>query len=357
MIFKYLTFLKNCWNDSLQKIRHFLLRILYLTFKSQKKTNPYPKQVKKILLIRRNRLGDAINLLPIIHAIKKNYPNVEINVLANQYNSQIFEYCSAISHIHILNEKIWLGQNFLFLNPIIKKLKKENFDLVIAFGGYTSRLAKITYFLKSKYSVGMGSNKFLFDLFYDKAVIQNKTKFKSQIEEMSTLIKAARLNIPKNLPYTNLELLNRPNQKWLAICPDVKREESQYPINFYGEIIKKVLNENKFTRVSFFLADIRSPYTKLKDYGAEYIQTNNLSELITTLSKYGSVLTAEGGSAHIAGALGLSVFIISGTKNQRYWKPHAKNIKTFTNTDSVARIKPGSIIKGINTLTHNRAAI
>ena len=174
---------------------------------------------------------------------------------------------------------------------------------------------------------------------------------------MSILIKAARLTIPKNLPYTNFELLNRPNRKWLAICPDVKREESQYPINFYGEIIKKVLNENKFTRVSFFLADIRSPYTKLKDYGAEYIQTNNLSELITTLSKYGSVLTAEGGSAHIAGALGLSVFIISGTKNQRYWKPHAKNIKTFTNTDSVARIKPGSIIKGINTLTHNRAAI
>ena len=231
-----------------------------------------------------------------------------------------------------------------------EKLKKENFDLVIAFGGYTSRLAKITYFLKSKYSVGMGSNKFLFDLFYDKAVIQNKTKFKSQIEEMSTLIKAARLNIPKNLPYTNFELLNRPNRKWLAICPDVKREESQYPINFYGEIIKKVLNENKFTRVSFFLADRRSPYTKLRDYGAKYIQTNNLRELITTLSKYGSVLTAEGGSAHIAGALGLSVFIISGTKNQSYWKPHAKKIKTFISPNSVNTINPNLILKAIYSL-------
>jgi ADP-heptose:LPS heptosyltransferase len=203
----------------------------------------------------------------------------------------------------------------------------------------------------------MGSNKFLFDLFYDKAVIQNKTKFKSQIEEMSTLIKSARLNIPKNLPYTNLELLNRPNQKWLAICPDVQREESQYPVNFYGEIIKKVLNENKFTKVSFFIADRGSPYKKLRDYGAEYVKTNNLREFITTLSKYGSVLTAEGGSAHIAGALGLSVFIISGTKNQKYWKPHAKNIKTFTNTDSVARIKPESIISCINTLTYDHSAI
>ena len=93
MIFKYLTYLKNFWNDSLQKIRHFLLKILYLTFKSQKKTNPYPKQVKKILLIRRNRLGDAINLLPIINAIKKNYPDIKINILSiDDQNHHDMEY-------------------------------------------------------------------------------------------------------------------------------------------------------------------------------------------------------------------------------------------------------------------------
>ena len=83
--------LKNLCNDSLQRLRHFLLALIYLALKSQKKTNPYPKYVKKILLIRRNRLGDAINLLPIIHAIKKNYPDIEINILANKYNAQIFE--------------------------------------------------------------------------------------------------------------------------------------------------------------------------------------------------------------------------------------------------------------------------
>jgi ADP-heptose:LPS heptosyltransferase len=348
MTIKHLILLKNLWNDSLQKIRHFFLKLIYLIFKSQKKTNPYPKKIRKILLIRRNRLGDAINLLPIIYSIKKNYPHIEINVLANKYNAEIFEYCTAITHIHILNESSWLGQNFLFLNPMIKHLKKENFDLVIALGGYTSRLAKITYFLKAKYSIGMGSDKFFFDLIYDKAVIADKSKFKSQIEEMTVLIKAARLSIPKKLPFTNLGLLNRPNKEWLAICPDVKRKESQYPIHLYGEIIKKILKDKKFKKIGLFTSDSKSPYMVLTSYGVEHIKTDCLKEFIGELSKYQYVLTAEGGSAHISGALGLSVYIISGTKNQNYWKPHAKNIKTFLNTRFVGDIKPQSIINAIN---------
>jgi ADP-heptose:LPS heptosyltransferase len=355
MILKCLILLKNLWNNSLQRLRHFLLALIYLALKSQKKTNPYPKYVKKILLIRRNRLGDAINLIPIIQEIKKNYPNIEINVLANEYNAQIFEYCSAISSIFILNESKWLGQNFLFFNPIIRKLKEEKFDLAIAVGGYSSRLAKITYFLKSRYSVGIGSNKFLFDLVYDKAVIIDKDRFKSQMAEMAYLIKKAGLVIPKNLPYTNLGFLNRPKKNWLAICPDVNRKESQYPINLYGKIIETVLKDKKFKKISFFTAHPKSQYINLSKYGAEYIRTENLKAFISLLSKYQYVITAEGGSAHIAGALGLSVFIISGTKNQIYWKPHAKNIRTFINTISTEKIKPALIIKALykNSLAHS----
>jgi len=351
MKFKYLTHLKNLWNDSLQKLRHFFLRWLYLALKPQKKTNPYPKHIKKILLIRRNRLGDAINLLPIIHTIKKTYPDIEINVLAKPYNAPIFEYCSAINHIHILNTNRWLGPSFLFLNPTIRKLKKEKFDLVIALGGYSSRLAKITYFLKPKYSVGMGSDKFIFDLIYDKAVLIDKSKFKSQMGEMAYLIKEAGLVIPKNLPYTTLGLLNRPNKNWLAICPDVNRKESQYPSNLYGKIIEKILEDKKFKKISFFTADPKSQYINLSKYGAEHIRTDNLKSFIGTLSKYQYVITAEGGSAHIAAALGLSVFIISGTKSQIYWKPHAKKVTTFINLISVEKIKPELIIKALYKFT------
>jgi ADP-heptose:LPS heptosyltransferase len=104
----------------------------------------------------------------------------------------------------------------------------------------------------------------------------------------------------------------------------------------------------KIKHIAFFTANPNSTYANLNRYGAKYIKTNNLNEFIDSLSKYQHVITAEGGSAHIAGALGLSVYVISGTKNQSYWKPHTKNIKTFVNTNSVAKIKPESIVRSIS---------
>lgn len=346
LIQAYIIF-KNWFNDSLQKLRHYFLRILLLTLKPYKKTNPYPKKIRKILLIRRNRLGDAINILPIIDAIKKNYPHIEINILANKYNSQIFEYCNAITHLYIINSSLWLGQNFLFLNPTIRRLKKENFDLVVALGGYSSRLAKKTYFLNAKYSVGIGSDKYIFDLVYDKAVIFKKKNFKNHIEEMAALIRASGLSIPRKLPYTNLGLQNRPHKNWLAICPSSNRSESVYPPNLYVEVIKKILKGGKFKKITLFTMNAESSFKILTDYGCNHIVTDNLKLFINELSKYQYVLTSEGGTAHIAGALHLSVFIISGTKNQFYWKPHAKNIKTFVNTNSVNKINPELIAKAL----------
>ncbi|MEN9656525.1 MAG: hypothetical protein RL311_1512, partial [Bacteroidota bacterium] len=187
-------------------------------------------------------------------------------------------------------------------------------------------------------------------IIYDKAVVIDKAKFKYQIEEMAYLVKMAGLAIPKNLPYTNLKLLNRPNKNWLAICPDVMRKESQYPSNLYGKIIEKILKDKKFKKISFFTTDPKSQYKDLNKYGAEYIRTDNLKAFINALSKYQYVITAEGGSAHIAGALGLSVCVISGTKNQNYWKPHAKSVSVLVNPISVEKIKPELIIKALNKL-------
>ena len=80
-----------------------------------------------------------------------------------------------------------------------------------------------------------------------------KTLFTSQIEEIIALVRAARLVIPINSPYATLELLSKPNKKWLAICPDDNRKESQYASSPYGEIIQKILKDKKLKKISFLL--------------------------------------------------------------------------------------------------------
>jgi len=306
-----------------------------------------PKKINKILLIRRNRLGDAINLLPIIEMIRKKYPLLKICVLAETYNAEIFRYSKHIDKIYALNENSWGGRNFFFLNPVVRAARKENFDLAIAFGGYTSTLAKLVYWIKPKYSAGVISNKgFFFDLVYDKK-IKPSSNITSHVEDMAQVARASGLKIAKSIPYTYLEYTQRKNKKWLAICPDVDRAESQYPIDQYGKIIKTLLKDKKIEKIILFIKNKNSPYMGLTKYGAQYMETNNLHGLIKQLATCNYAITAEGGSAHITAALGLSVCVISGTKNQSYWKPHARGVKTLLGEKSVTEINYLSILKSI----------
>lgn len=80
--------IKQPWLDFERAISFVLFQLL----KNLIRPRTYPADVKKVLLIRRNRLGDAVNVLPVIEAIKQHQPNVEIHVLANQYSHVIFQH-------------------------------------------------------------------------------------------------------------------------------------------------------------------------------------------------------------------------------------------------------------------------
>ena len=337
-------FIKQPW----LKFERFILHLCYLAIRKHKKSNPYPKNIKKILLIRRNRLGDSINVLPIIEILKKNYPSIEISVLANQYNAEIFSYSRDINHVYRINEKWGLGRLTLYINPIIKKLRSENFDLVIGLGGYASILCQISYCIRGKYSVGPKSFAGNFnDLAFDYAVEKIKGKNNLHIDEMTNIVRSAKLKLPKKMPFPKLNISSTNKKNWLAICPDVNRRESRYAIENYKVIIEYLLLNKIVRKVVLLLQAPESPYMDLVNAGAIYRKTENLSGFISEIGQCKIALTAAGGSSHIASSLNLSVIVLSGIKNQDFWRPYGEKIKIFENEISINRIDPSDIIKSI----------
>lgn len=337
-------FIKQPW----LKCERFFLNLCYLAFRKKIKSAPYPKQIKKILLIRRNRLGDSINVLPIIESLKKNYPSVSIAVLANQYNAEIFRYSKYTDEIYCIDEKWGLGRITLYLNPVVRKLRQERFDLVIGLGGYASMLSQISYCIKGSYSVGPRSLQGNFnDLLFDLAVHKIDRKNAIHIDEMANIVKGARLKLPHKLPYPKLHAISKAKKNWLAICPDVNRKESRYSIIAYKEIIEFLLSKKIVEKVILFLNSPLSPYMALTQYGAKYEETNNLKDFIKKIAECKIALTAAGGSSHIASSLDLSVVVISGIKNQSYWRPYGRHIKVFENEININLIAPMDIAKSL----------
>jgi len=337
-------FIKQPW----LKLERLILHLCYLAIHKNVKSNPYPKYIKKILLIRRNRLGDSINVLPIVEALKKNYPSVKISVLANKYNAEIFNYSEYIDHVYCINEKWGLGRITLFFNPVIKKLRFEDFDLIIGLGGFASMLSQIAYCIKGKYSVGPKSFEGNFnDLLFDFAVEKIKGKNTLHVDEMANIVKSARLKLPKKLPFPKLNAPSDNKQDWLAICPDVNRKESRYAIENYKAIIEYLLLNKVVRKIVLFLENSKSPYMDLVNAGAVYQKTENLTEFISEIAQCKIALTAAGGSSHIASSLNLSVIVLSGIKNQDFWRPYGAKIKVFENEKDINLISPIEISKAI----------
>jgi ADP-heptose:LPS heptosyltransferase len=337
-------FIKQPW----LKLERFILHLCYLAIRKKIKSRSYPKHIKEILLIRRNRLGDSINVLPIIEALKKNYPSIKISVLANEYNAEIFNYSDYINHVYCINEKWGLGRITLYFNPVIRKLRHQNFDLVIGLGGFASMLSQISYCIKGKYSIGPKSFEGNFnDLLFDLTVEKIKSKNNLHVDEMANIVRGAKLKLPKKLPFPklNVSLINKKN--WLAICPDVNRKESRYSIENYTQIIEYVISNQIARKVVLFLNSPKSPYIALTKYGAEFQDTNNLKEFIEKIAACRIALTAAGGSSHIASSLGLRVIVISGIKNQDFWRPYGKRIKVYENEKDINLISPIEINSSI----------
>ena len=81
----------------------FILRniITYLDdligiFKKNKKKLDIPE---RLLIIRWDRIGDAVATVPLIEAINKKFPTIKIDILCSEYNAWVFEACEGIQKI------------------------------------------------------------------------------------------------------------------------------------------------------------------------------------------------------------------------------------------------------------------
>ena len=101
--------------------------------------------MKKILIFKTDRLGDLLNISPIINNLKLNYPNSSITLICSEYNKSIAKYYHNDVE-HIVFEKPLI----FFLLKNIKFLFFNNYDFIFQLDGknhsyLTSILIKVKY--------------------------------------------------------------------------------------------------------------------------------------------------------------------------------------------------------------------
>lgn len=117
-------------------------------------------QIKKVLIIRPDAIGDMVLTLPCIRAIKAQYPHWYIAVLASPYNARIIRHIPEIDEIILDWKKDNKIHSILDRLAYIRYLKSQNFDLAIHFYSetetvWTSVFAGIPYHIGDTAKLGL----------------------------------------------------------------------------------------------------------------------------------------------------------------------------------------------------------
>jgi heptosyltransferase III len=122
---------------------------------------------RKFLIVRTDRIGDVILTLPLVHVIKKYYPDAHITVLIKEYTSALFRNHPQIDNILYYD----VDGEKLSVIDLLKSIRKNHFDIVFH-AHPRPRLAFITWIAGIPTRVGTGYR--WYSLFFNRKIFEHR---------------------------------------------------------------------------------------------------------------------------------------------------------------------------------------
>lgn len=102
-----------------------LIKRLYLRFLTARRPAPFePQTITRVLCLRYDRIGDMIVSLPFIEQLKRQWPTLQIDILASQANAPIATLSPYLNHVFVRERSL-----LRILDQLIT-LRRKRYDIV-----------------------------------------------------------------------------------------------------------------------------------------------------------------------------------------------------------------------------------
>ena len=287
---------------------------------------PKHKKVKKILVIKLWALGDSVVLIPLIHALKGNYPNSKIDILVRKRNKDIFKYNEDINKIHLYELKHYFKLFFSF----------KKYDLVFDAEPYLNISALLSFWL-GKTTIGFNNQHR--SIIYDHKIphkkdahmVQNYLNMIRALDITTEYEELIQINSSEQDKKSIKEFLKLLGKKTVGFCVGTAESASKTRLWNYNNWA--VLGD-ELTKKGYQVVFIGSNNEKKQiDKIIEIMQSDAINfagtlsllqtcELIKHLNLFISIDT---GPMHIAAAQGVKTIGLFGPNTPTLWAPYGKN--------------------------------
>jgi ADP-heptose:LPS heptosyltransferase len=305
----------------------------------------------RILVIRRDNIGDLVCTTPLIFALRERFPRAHIAALVNTYNEAVLSGNPAVDAVYAYEKgKHRGGRRSLFSVYVdrlrlIMKLRKEHFNYaVLATPGFEPRSLRFARLIGARHLLGYaepGKAHLRLDIAlpYDRSAPAHET------ERVFGLLKAFGINGPP--PSTRVfpdaearrsieQALSRLGQGTPVVCVHIsaRRKAQQWSAENFAALINAVAKRYSARFLLLWApGEPDNPRHPGDDDKARAVArgcdglpvlacpTDELRRLIAALSLCDCVVCADGGAMHLAAALGKPILCFFGDSPPDRWRP------------------------------------
>ena len=276
-------------------------------------------EIRRILVVRTDRIGDVVLTLPMLDVLKMNYPGASIAMMTKRYTADLAKNSENVKEVILYDDETGLVPFLKMLSVI----RGKQFD--VAFVAYPRmRLALMLWLAGVKYRVGSGFR--FYSIFFNKRIFEHRKHAKKhELEYNLTLLEKFGCTLKKiespwikvsdeNIASVKTKLKDagvNENEKLAIIHPGSGGSSRDWSFEKFTQLGKKIMNLPNIKVVVTGSKDEKSLVNNLRSaIGSGAIDMSGQLSLLeyAGISKLANVFIANStGPLHIAAAVGTPV--------------------------------------------------
>jgi heptosyltransferase-3 len=309
----------------------------------------------KILVIRRDNIGDLVCTTPLIHAIRQGLPESRIDALVTSYNAPILFGNRDLDNIYTYTKAKHRGDTgqslfdvYLQRLRMLLGLRREHYDFVILANiGFSPRPVRLAKWIAPRHIVGFMEPGTRWSRMLDLCVPPDNVP-RHQVEGLFRLL--APLGItgqpgparvfpdPEKVRSAQQRLgTGAGKSRVLAVHLSSRLPSQRWPADRFAALIRKLHSEDRALRFALFWSpgsetnamhpgdDEKAAKVLAATEGLPVVAfpTHKLDELTAGLSVCDAMICSDGGAMHIGAALGKPIVCFFGDSDSTHWHPWA----------------------------------
>ncbi|MGV3346472.1 glycosyltransferase family 9 protein [Enterobacteriaceae bacterium LUAb1] len=300
----------------------------------------------KILIIRRDNIGDLILTTPVIATLASSLNN-KVDVLVNSYNQPVLEGNPHIDKIHLYSKLHHRRKGRSAISVIFQRIKTmidirlTHYDVaIIARDHWDKRSLQWAMLSGAKRIIAIGNNtpaaitdvisppaerchavEFLAHLASPLGIDEIPGPLRLYVRDEEVTAIRERIDIPDDLPVYGLQISARkPQQRWqvekfIKLAHQLAAHERCQLLLFWSPgDHDNPLHPGDDEKAVHIMGQCR-------DINLQAVKTDNLRELMAAMSLCDQILTSDGGALHIAAGTGKPTVAMFGNSDAWFWRP------------------------------------